>query len=64
MRIFAVIAAAVLGLLGGLLAGFVWALAIPGPNTLLIELWGLGGGWVAGYGTFALLKPKPRGPSW
>ncbi len=58
MRALAVILATPFGFAGGLVSGFVVALAIPGPNTLLIVLWALAGGWVAGYGTAAFTTPR------
>lgn len=61
MRALAVIAATGVGLVGGLVSGLVYALLIPGPNTLLIEVYALGGAWVAGAGTNALFKTPARG---
>jgi hypothetical protein len=60
MRALAVIVAVPFGLAGGLVAGFAWGLLIPGflvpVGLLMCPL----GGWVAGYGTYKLIGPRPR----
>jgi len=62
MRALAVIVAVPCGLLGGLVAGLAWGIVTGSvvPDGLLPLLMGPLGGWVAGYGTYKLIGPRPR----
>jgi hypothetical protein len=60
VRTLAVVVAVPLGLVGGLLAGIAWGVLTPVPVGLLPLLMCPLGGWVAGYGTYKLIGPRPN----